>query len=65
MAEPSTSGVAQPLYAATIHHCIDDGDLTKMKKLCAEAEKHLADHGDVRGALEKLKAEIAKIETSR
>lgn len=51
-----------PLYAVTIHHCIGEGDLNKMRQLCAEAEKHLAEHGDVGAALEVLKAEIAKAE---
>lgn len=52
----------RPLYGVTIHHCIAEGDLGKMKSLCAEAEQHLAEHGDVRAALEVLKAEIAKAE---
>lgn len=51
-----------PLYGVTIHRCIAGGDLQKMKELCAEAEKQLAEHGDVRAALEVLKAEIAKAE---
>ena len=55
--------IAQPLYAVTIHHCIALGELQKMKALANEAEKQLAEHGDVRAALEVLKAEIAKAET--
>jgi hypothetical protein len=51
-----------PLYGVTIHHCIAGGDLQKMKDLCVEGEKYLAEHGDVRAALEVLKAEIAKAE---
>lgn len=54
-----------PLYAATIHHCIARGDLNEMKKLVAQAEQHLKDHGDVRASLELLKAEIAKVEAKR
>jgi hypothetical protein len=54
-----------PLYAVPIHHCIASGDLTKMKALVVEAEKHLAEHGDVSAALEALKIEIAKAEVGR
>jgi Cdc6-like AAA superfamily ATPase len=46
----------------TIHHCIASGDLSKMRELRAEAEKQLAEHGDLRAALEVLKVEIAKAE---
>jgi hypothetical protein len=52
----------RPLYGVTIHHCIAGGELPKMKALCVEAEKQLAEHGDLRSALEVLKAEIAKAE---
>jgi hypothetical protein len=54
-------GGIHPLYAVTIHHCIAKGDLGEMKKLVAEAETHLKDHGDVSAALEALKVEIAKL----
>jgi len=60
--QPGASGHVHPLYAVTIHHCIAGGDLAKMREVCAEAEKHLADHGDVSAAIESLKAEIAKAE---
>jgi hypothetical protein len=63
MAEPKHNGGVRPLYAPTIHHCIAGGDLQKMKQLVAEAEKHVADHGNVGAALEVLKAEIAKVES--
>jgi hypothetical protein len=52
----------RPLYGITIHHCVDRGDLEEMRKLADEAEQHLAEHGDVKEALERLKAEIAKLE---
>jgi hypothetical protein len=55
-------GVVTPLYGVVIHKCIAGGELAKMKALCVEAEKQLAEHGDVRAALEVLKAEIAKAE---
>lgn len=65
MASSQSSGSQSPirmLYGVTIHKCIARGQLQEMKKLCAEAEKQLAEHGDVRAALEVLKAEIAKAE---
>jgi Domain of unknown function (DUF1843) len=52
----------RPLYAVSIQNCIAQGDLAKMKTLVVEAEKHLADHGDVSAALEVLKTEVAKLE---
>ena len=52
----------RPLYGVTIHHCIAGGDLGKMKELRDEAEKQLAEYGDLRAALEVLKVEIAKAE---
>jgi hypothetical protein len=60
--EPTPHPHPVPLYAVTIHHCIAGGDVAKMKQLAAEAEKHVADHGNVGAALEVLKAEIAKAE---
>jgi hypothetical protein len=48
-----------PLYAVPIHHCIERGDLAEMKDLSAQAEAHL---GEVKDALDKLNAEIAKAE---
>jgi uncharacterized protein DUF1843 len=33
-----------------------------MRKVAAEAEQHLEEHGDVAGALAELKAEIARAE---
>ena len=52
----------RPLYGVTIHHCVNRGDLEEMRELADEAERHLAEHGDVKEALEKLKAEIARLE---
>lgn len=51
-----------PLYGVTIHHCIADGDLAKMKQLLSQAEKYLAQYGDVSAAVEVLKIEIARAE---
>ena len=57
-------GAPRPLYAVSIHHCIAQGELVKMKALVQEAEDHLRNYGDVRTALEALKIEIAKLEKS-
>ena len=51
-----------PLYGVTIHHCIAKGDLTEMKAVAQQAERHLHEYGDVSAALEALKIEIAKME---
>jgi len=53
---------AVPLYGVTIHRCIATGDLAKMKEMRTEAEKQLAEQGNISAALEVLKAEIAKAE---
>jgi len=50
------------LYGVGIQQAIASGDLTRMKKLVTEAERHLAEWGDVRSSLEYLKIEIAKME---
>jgi hypothetical protein len=50
------------LYAVPIHQAIATGDLATMKNIAAEADAHLATHGDVSAALEVLKTEIAKLE---
>jgi hypothetical protein len=46
-----------------MRHAAAKGDLAQMKAVAAEAEQFLAQHGDVRTALEVLKAEIVKLET--
>jgi hypothetical protein len=50
------------LYGVPILQAKESGDLEQMRKVAAEAEQHLEEHGDVAGALEELKAEIAKTE---
>jgi hypothetical protein len=52
-----------PLYAATIQNSIASGDLAKMQDLSVQAERLLADQGDLGGAVAALKAEIAKLQT--
>ena len=54
-----------PPYGVAIQRAIASGDLAQMKALAVEAERHLAEHGDVRAALEALKIEIAKLEARR
>lgn len=50
------------LYGVAIHQAIATGDLSQMKKIAGEAEAYMQQHGDVRAALEALRAEIAKAE---
>lgn len=52
----------RPLYAAALQEAAASGDLSKMKALAQEAQKHVAETGDVAAAYEALKLEIAKIE---
>ncbi len=61
-AKPPYGGGVRPLYAVTIQHTIAGGDLAAMRSVATEAEKHIAEYGDVSGALGKLKAAIAKAE---
>ncbi len=63
MAEPKHNPI-RPMYAHAIHGAVAGGNLAEMKKVAAEAEAHLKSHGDVGAALEALKIEIAKLETS-
>jgi hypothetical protein len=51
-----------PPYGTAIHNAIASGDLMRMKDAVVDAEAHLHSHGDIRAALEVLRAEIAKIE---
>jgi hypothetical protein len=51
-----------PPYGTAIYQAIAKGDLAQMKKLVREAEQFLAEHGDVRSAIEVLKSEIQKLE---
>jgi Domain of unknown function (DUF1843) len=60
MSEPHRGSV--PPYGPPIQEAIAKGDLAGMKKLAAEAERHLQQVGDVSAALEHLKIEIAKHE---
>ena len=57
--------VVRPLYGVVMYEAAASGDLQKMKEAAAEAEKHLADHGNVAAALELLKLEIAKLEARK
>jgi Domain of unknown function (DUF1843) len=56
------AGRIVPLYGVAIHQARESGDLDEMRKVAAEAEEHLAQHGDIPKAYEELKAEIAKAE---
>lgn len=54
--------MAVPPYGPAIHQAIASGELAKMKAMEKQAEEHLKEWGDIRSALEQLKAEIAKRE---
>lgn len=52
----------RPLYGVIIHEAAASGDHARMREVADQAEKQLAETGDVRAALEALKIEIAKLE---
>jgi Domain of unknown function (DUF1843) len=52
----------RPLYAVTIHQCVQGGRLAEMKALAEVAEWYLAAEGDIGQELAALKAEIARLE---
>ena len=62
MAESEHPNIPVVLYGVGIHQAAASGDLSRMKKIAAEAEAWLAKHGNIRAALEALKIEIAKLE---
>lgn len=43
----------RPLYAVPIYNCIKRGDPAEMKKVAAQARKHLSDVTSALAALEK------------
>ncbi len=53
------------LYGVGIQKAIASGDLAKMKEAARQAERQLAEVGDISAALEALKIEIAKLESGR
>ena len=50
------------LYGVVINQAADRGDLVEMKQLAEEARRHIDTHGEIRPALERLEAEITKLE---
>ena len=56
------AGNVLPPYGAAIHQARASGDVDEMRKVAAEAEEHIAEYGDVAGALEELKEKIAEQE---
>jgi uncharacterized protein YukE len=57
--------VAVPLYGVAIQEAIASGNAGQMKKIAAEAEKHLKKFGDVSGSLKNLQAEIDRLESTK
>ncbi|RON47802.1 DUF1842 domain-containing protein [Pseudomonas frederiksbergensis] len=53
---------AQPLYAVAVQQAQASGDLAQLKSVVSQAEQQLAHSGALRGALEQLTAEIARLE---
>lgn len=51
-----------PPYGVAIQQAVASGDLITMKRVAAEAETYLKEHGDVAAALEALRAEISRHE---
>lgn len=60
-----TNGGPVPPYGTAIQQAVASGDLAEMKKLVRQAERFLAEHGDIRAALEVLRVEIQKLEHKR
>ena len=53
------------LYGVGMQQAIASGDLRKMRAVAKQAEKQLAQQGNIAAALEALKIEIAKLEAGR
>ncbi|WP_213939314.1 DUF1842 domain-containing protein [Pseudomonas sp. dw_612] len=53
---------AQPLYAVAVQQAQASGDLAQLKSVVSKGEQQLAHSGALRGALEQLNAEIARLE---
>jgi hypothetical protein len=51
-----------PLYAVAIQNSIASGDLAQMQDLSAQADRLMADQGDLGGAVTALNAQIAKLQ---
>jgi hypothetical protein len=61
---PSDPSVKAPLppYGPAIQDAVASGDLAKMKAVARQAERFVAEFGDIPASLEALKLEIAKLE---
>jgi hypothetical protein len=51
-----------PPYGVAVQQAVASGDVDRMRQVKEDAEKYLAEAGDVPAALEALKIEIAKLE---
>jgi len=54
-----------PPYGVAIHQAIATGDLARMWSVATSASAYLSENGDLRAALEVLKAEIARAEAKK
>lgn len=53
-----------PPYGPAIQQAIAAGDLARMRAVADHTREWVAEHGDVRAALEALEAEIARREAA-
>ena len=53
---------ASQLYATTLHKAVERGDLDEMRRLVIQAEEELKETGNIPEALERLKAEVDRLE---
>lgn len=60
--QPEHPHHAQPLYAVAVQQAQASGDLAQLKSVVSKGEQQLAHSGALRGALEQLNAEIARLE---
>jgi hypothetical protein len=54
-----------PPYGQAIHEAIATGDVSRMRETLRRAQEWIAEHDDLRMAVEVLKAEIARKEAVR
>lgn len=54
-----------PMYGVGLQEARASGDLSRMKALAQQAEQQLADHDVIAAELQKLEAEIARLEARR
>lgn len=61
----SNSKGPQPLYGVIIRECLASNDVEKMKATAEQIKHTLKEQGDLKAALSKLEAAIAKASGSK